>query len=370
MLWPVTTRTSGTFFRRQFRPWWQLGRWLLGGSWLLLASTGCLTSRMAAERILSAPNLHRDLAGNQQMLAMWRSLETNVLAKTIEQPLRYETILVGPPAAELQVLMLPAQDYHLSVTSRFSTNRAGRGSLGLWITTNTLANFSPRPRPATLVLLHGYMMSKESMLPWGLALAQAGYRIVLVDLRGHGASTGREVGFGKYEVGDMRVVLDELLARGVCDAEVGVVGYSYGGTLSLHWAAADPRIKAVVAMAPYNQPTDAFERLADALNVPLTHRTAQQAATRAAERLQLEWSDWSGATAMHRMTAPALLIGAVEDTIARPEDLELLKQSAAGPVEVRLVVPASHFSLGLSLHLLQEPMIAWLNEQLAAHPAP
>src|SRR5690349_2812920 len=152
---------------------------------LLLSCVGCITSRMAADRIVTAPNRNGDPAGNRQMLGLWQQLETNFLSGRIESPLVYASIPVGPPVAALKVLQLPAQDYHVTVSSRVATNRTGGNYLALSIVTNNAVNFTPRSQPATIVLLHGYMLGKETMLHWALQLAQAGYRVVLVDLRGH-----------------------------------------------------------------------------------------------------------------------------------------------------------------------------------------
>ena len=332
---------------------------------LLLSCVGCSTSRMAADRIVTAPNLHGDPAGNRQMLGLWQAMETNLLAGRIETPLVYASIPVGPPAAELKVLQLPAQEYHMSVSSRVSTNRQGKNFLALNIETNAAVNFTPRPHPATLVLLHGYMLSKETMLPWALQLAQAGYRVVLVDLRGHGQSTGAQVGFGKYEVNDLRQMLDWLQARGECDEAIGVMGFSYGATLALHWAAQDQRIRTVIAVAPYNQPAEAFERLAQALKLPLSHRAAQKAATLAADHLELKWTDWAGEVATQQLRVPALLIGGGKDSISRPEDLARMRSVAAGRVKGYEVAAADHFSLPMLLHELSALVNAWFRVKLA-----
>lgn len=330
----------------------------------LLGCGGCVSSRMAADRIVTAPNRSRDLANNRAMLGLWQMVETNLLAGRLEFPLRYSRLPVGPPAAELQILELPPQDYHLTVASRVATNRPGKATLSLAIMTNNVVNFTPRATPATLFLLHGYMLSKESMLPWALQLAQAGYRVVLVDLRGHGQSTGAEVGFGKFEVNDLRQGLDQLLARGECDADIGVIGFSYGATLALHWAAQDTRVRTVIALAPYNQPAETFERLAQALQVPLSHRAAQKAAGLAAERLRLHWTDWAGEMAMPRLQVPTFLIGGGKDTVCPVTDLLRLREVAGSPVKIQVIAPADHFSLPMALHLLREPIEAWLTENL------
>ena len=51
----------------------------------------------------------------------------------------------------------------------------------------------------TVVLLHGWMMNGDSMLPWSLQLAESGYRVVTLDLRNHGQSgTGPKAGGPNY----------------------------------------------------------------------------------------------------------------------------------------------------------------------------
>jgi pimeloyl-ACP methyl ester carboxylesterase len=333
---------------------------------LLLSCAGCVSSRMAANRIVAAPNLSSFAAENRPMLELWQKLETNILAPRIQTPLRYTRLSVGPPAAELQILELPTQDYHVTASSQVVTNQTGKTVLQLSIVTNNVVNFKPRSTPATLFLLHGYMLGKESMMAWALHLAQSGYRVVLVDLRGHGKSTGAEVAFGKYEVNDLRQVLDQLIARGECDADIGVVGFSYGATLALHWAAQDARIRTVIGLAPYNQPAQTFARLASALKVPITQRAAQKAAVLAAERLQLNWADWAGETAMRQLRVPTLLIGGGNDTVCPPEDLQRLREVAGGPVKIQMIDPADHFSLPMAMHLMRKTIETWLTENLKA----
>ena len=59
--------------------------------------------------------------------------------------------------------------------------------------------WSAHPR-GTVILLHGYGLAQFAMVPWAIRLAQSGWRCVLVDLRGHGKSTGKKVYFGTREV--------------------------------------------------------------------------------------------------------------------------------------------------------------------------
>src|SRR5215204_1251635 len=46
----------------------------------------------------------------------------------------------------------------------------------------------PGPPKGTVILLHGYLQNRNSVTPWAVRLAQAGFRCAVVDLRGHGTS--------------------------------------------------------------------------------------------------------------------------------------------------------------------------------------
>jgi pimeloyl-ACP methyl ester carboxylesterase len=106
----------------------------------------------------------------------------------------------------------------------------------------------PRPGRPAVVLLHGYPADKRDML--GLAAHLHGrFAVLLVDQRHFGESEGRVTTLGQRERRDLRRVVDWLAARGT--EPVGVFGLSMGGAVALMAAAEDPRIRAVVAVAPF-----------------------------------------------------------------------------------------------------------------------
>ena len=119
----------------------------------------------------------------------------------------------------------------------------------------TLVSWIVEPRApqfkGTVILLHGVRMDKRSLSPMAVALASDGYRAVLVDLRGHGESSGRYLTYGSVEVQDISSVLDALRDRGLTLGRTGVYGFSYGGAVALELSARDPRITAVVAVSSF-----------------------------------------------------------------------------------------------------------------------
>jgi pimeloyl-ACP methyl ester carboxylesterase len=106
----------------------------------------------------------------------------------------------------------------------------------------------PRGGAPAVVLLHGYPAEKADLLPLAAALAPR-FTVLLVDQRYFGRSGGRATTIGFRERRDLQRAIDFLGTRGV--TEVGVFGFSLGGAVALLAAAEDPRIRAVVAYAPF-----------------------------------------------------------------------------------------------------------------------
>ncbi|BDG02642.1 alpha/beta fold hydrolase [Anaeromyxobacter oryzae] len=88
-----------------------------------------------------------------------------------------------------------------------------------------------------LVLVHGWAMSSAVLTDLGRAL-EDGRRVIVPDLRGHGASSPG--GFGLEDLaGDLAALLDALALR-----DVALAGWSMGGQVAL---AAMPRVRRRVA---------------------------------------------------------------------------------------------------------------------------
>ena len=145
-------------------------------------------------------------------------------------------LAVRPP--RLAVARSP-EDYRLPVEA--VRIRADDGvSLAGWLL--------PRPGAPAVVLLHGYPAEKADLLPLAGALATQ-FTTLLVDHRYFGDSEGRATTLGFRERRDLQRVLDFLETRGT--TAVGVFGFSLGGAVALLTAADDPRIRAIVAYAPF-----------------------------------------------------------------------------------------------------------------------
>ena len=166
-------------------------------------------------------------------LALYASLVVGIL---LIASLASFALAVRPP--RIMVPLRPA-DYRLPVEP--VSIRADDGvRLAGW--------FLPRPGAPAVVLLHGYPAEKADLLPIASSLASE-FTTLLVDQRYFGDSEGRATTLGFRERADLKRILDFLESHGT--TAVGVFGFSLGGAVALLTAAEDPRIRAIVAYAPF-----------------------------------------------------------------------------------------------------------------------
>ncbi|HVU62719.1 MAG TPA: alpha/beta fold hydrolase, partial [Phycisphaerales bacterium] len=125
-------------------------------------------------------------------------------------------------------------------------------SLLVWVIDPIAECGKPTAAPkGTIIVIHGYRDEMEWFTCKARALSRHGYRTVLFDLRGQGSSTGEHLTFGVQESKDVGSLIDALEKRGEIAGPIGVWGMSYGASTAIMSAARDPRIGAVVAVAPF-----------------------------------------------------------------------------------------------------------------------
>ncbi len=336
-------------------------RWPIALLALLLSGglTGCV-SDLLARKIVMAPN---------RQGTPWPA-KGSPAAKRFEQTYAQQfRVPVGPPAAELAVAVVEPGDYAFRYGTMIETRAAGRRVPKFSADWKSLAPNAPSlVARGTIVILHGFLASKETMMHWALFLAQQGYRAVLVDLRGHGQSTGDWITFGAREADDLVKLMDELERRGLAPIGAGVLGSSYGAVMALHWAARDPRVKAVVALEPFSDPQAAVAEFAHGFPpfqkkiAGVGEETFGIALERAPALAGFAWSDASVVGAMKRLGVPVLFFHGTGDTWISPEHSR--KLAALAPAGSRLVpVPGdNHETLGARLDPIADEVAEWFEQ--------
>jgi pimeloyl-ACP methyl ester carboxylesterase len=328
-----------------------------------LALGGCVSS-LLARKVVSAPNQ----SGIPALFGDSPIVRNAPTAFAVEW-----RVPVGRPRAELAVAVIEPGDYGLRYELRLSYP-AGQGP--------RIEHFAASWRPAaarvpwsgpargTVVLLHGYLQDKRFVTPWAIALAEAGFRCAVLDLRGHGASTGRHISFGAFESRDVSAVIDVLGWRGWDVSRVGVLGFSYGASVGMLAAGRDPRIAAVVAFEPFSSAERAVPELMRAVFTKESRGISDAQFARAhVKEARIAGFDWSEAdipAALARSTAPVLFLHGEADRWVSADHSRALARVAPAGSELVLLPHDDHISLPLQIEPFRARVAAWFS-RLSSH---
>ena len=294
---------------------------------LVVAVVGYLAlPQIIPSAILYAPNTGKkiDPAGDRASLR--------------QKNARHLRLAVGPPSASLSVLVFPP-----------SSGAVPRG---------------------TILVFHGIHDSKQSQLGTGAYLASEGYRAVLVDLRGHGRSSGGLLTYGVRESSDAIQLLDHLQREELLALPVGALGFSYGGAVALQLAARDRRVRAVVSVATFSSLRGVLRDYV-AYQVPLLGRVLptdaqlHQALAEAGRLAKFDPDAADNVQAAATTTARVLIVHGQGDAKIPPSHARRIARAAGDRARLVLVPGEDHDSVfGDRQGLVRREMIRWFSRWL------
>lgn len=276
---------------------------------------------------------------------------------------------VGPPAAELAVAVLEPGDYGLKHAVTLQTSASGARRFVPRTEWQRPAEFADAAKiKGTVLVLHGYMDARENIMHWGLALAQQGFRAVMVDLRGHGRSTGNVISFGGFEARDLSQVIDDLERRGLVAGRVGALGISYGASTGLLLARRDPRVATVVALEPYSNAAEAVVEfahgVAPARAGKISPATFAAAVARAPVLGGFSWADADVLAAVKELKVPVLFFHGAKDRWLSPDHSRRMFEVAPRGSHLEILPDDDHVRLSMRLGGIAPQVNAWFTEQL------
>ncbi|QCU79185.1 alpha/beta hydrolase [Citricoccus sp. SGAir0253] len=351
-----------------------------------VAAVRVVPDTLAAVHGLRAPGL--DLPGRARIGTWWRrGGRWFVVAHRGREGL--QVTLRGHRLAGL-VVALPDAGEHLRALEAARRCRAAVSQAEVAFTSGglrlagTLATPRDRePVAAALILPGSGQVDRDAdhaRLPLGVSsdlavsLAARGIASLRYDKRGVGASAGDFYAAGLSDnVDDARAALDWLRSAGSgASRPTFVVGHSEGGIIAELVAAGDDRLDGVVLLAaPGTTGTELMawqgRQVADALP-PVTRAvvrlaridlarlqqrsiarvqastadTVRMAGRRVNARWQRELLAFDPVPALRRITAPVLALTGEKDLQVDPADLDVIRDTVAGPVEVHRVPDLTH----------------------------
>ena len=205
---------------------------------------------------------------------------------------------------------------------------------------------SAKPNGNWVLVFHGVADNRAGVLGQAQLLLQAGYSVVMMDARAHGASDGPIATYGWLERNDSKAVVDALEAK-EHPQHLFALGESMGAGIALQSAAAEPRIEAVVAEAPFASLREASYDYAGLQRYPLLGMTllapgAWTMVYHGELTAGFPAGEVSPENAVAARPFPVLLICDAEDTVLPCRHTKRIYAAARGPKQMWVVPRAFH----------------------------
>lgn len=212
--------------------------------------------------------------------------------------------------------------------------------------------FESKLTRGTVVLLHPLMTGKAWFLGLGEKLADRGWDVILMDLRGHGYSSGSYTTWGAREKNDVKAVVDELVKTEPIHDRIYVCGSSMGAAVGIQYAAIDPRCKGVIAIAPPVGAVGVFRRML----FLLPRKRFDKAVDRAGELADFDPAKASALAAAEKLQCPLMVIQGRWDMLVPVKEAKAVFKAAD--------TPKKYIQLDFTGHVAELGRTNWLAGQM------
>ncbi|HAU37161.1 MAG TPA: hypothetical protein DCX07_05535 [Phycisphaerales bacterium] len=197
---------------------------------------------------------------------------------------------------------------------------------------------------AAVILVPGRSMPKGCFLPYARMLRESGYNVLLIDLRGEGASGGHARGFGSIEARDVLGAVHYLKqAYPQASRHLFAFGVSHGGAAVLAAAGADPQIEGVVVDSLLPSPRRQVSEMTSWMPWPADRYFQQATLLLASAQLGCDLLDAGPARDIAAIAPrPVLLIHGLADRTAPVRHAEEIYSAGGRPVMLWKVPNAGH----------------------------
>ena len=216
---------------------------------------------------------------------------------------------------------------------------------------------------AAVVIVHGLGDTLESYRMHAKPLIVRGHTVMLLDLRGHGASQGTYTTLGGRESEDVRSAMRYLREAGLANNGLVLWGHSMGAVAVLLAAADQTDVRAVIAEAPYDSYRNTVAHHAQLLYGLPSWMPIIQLSIKAAElRAGFDADAIDTVAVAPHIDAP--ILGIVDgDDLRMPESVvRRITERHSGPSQIWVAEGVKH--VGAIMHpQWEETVLGFLDEQ-------
>jgi uncharacterized protein len=243
------------------------------------------------------------------------------------------------------------------------------------------------PNGNWVLVFHGVADNRMGVLEHSRVLLLAGYSVVMMDARAHGASEGPIATYGWLERNDTRVIIDALISSEQRRYEsiqwhgpppppfhLFALGESMGAGIALQSAGADPRIEAVVAESSFANLREAAYDYAGLRRYPWLGKTLLAPGTwtliyRGESIAGFPASEVSPEKSVAARAFPVFLICDAEDVALPCRHSERIYAAARGPKQLWVVPGAFHTAaLGFQPDEFRRRVLSFFAKYAASSP--
>jgi hypothetical protein len=203
-----------------------------------------------------------------------------------------------------------------------------------------------KPNGNWVLAFHGVADNRAGVVGQAQILLEAGYSVVMMDARAHGTSDGAMATYGWLERNDTKAIV-AALENSEHPRHLFALGESMGAGIALQSAAAEPRIEAVVAEAPFASLREAAYDYAVLQRYPLLGMTllapgAWMMIYHGELMAGFPAGEVSPEKAVAQRAFPVLLICDAGDTVLPCRHTRRIYAAARGPKQMWVVARAFH----------------------------
>ena len=224
------------------------------------------------------------------------------------------------------------------------------------------------PAPA-VVVMHGWGANASLMLPAAAPLHAAGFAVLLLDARCHGASDDEDFTSLPRFAEDIETGLDWLKQQpGVDGARLAIMGHSVGAGAALLCAARRTDVRAVVSLSAFAHPREVMRRFLAEARIP--YPVLGWYVLRHVQRvIGARFDEIAPLTSMRRIRCPVLLVHGTHDEVVPFNDARRL-QAAGLPGAVQCLSVTGGYDPSQAMEAHFPELIDFLQRSLATAAAP